>query len=530
MMKKHGKIAAILSVCILALAGCGKGETAETAADTGTAEITEAAEEQTSAETATAAETESETTASEETEDTSAEENLEGYYYECCFDDYIVAHSEEDFIGKGGTREMLDAAKAAVLETDNFKEAYAEMKDNPDGLYDWYFNDGSLLDKDGNFTAVFKEGFSGDFDGDGKNEAFVVYRSVGYTDWGASAAPYRDGEYAVYAGSDGAAEVVSYGYAGSCRAIRYNGFTHMLAEFGVNNSSTKAEIFALEDGRSVRKYDGSIIYGVTHGFLIEEIAPQSPGPWYIFWDNDAKEYRGVSNHGLDRGGAEDTVYVEIDLDTAAEKTVRLEAAKLTDKEITEMISERSSIFDEYISLSEMLKRADIDPNGTDIVFGADNFNIEIMRDDYDGSGSDVTFVKTVYPVYAENSPNAGTLNYSKLWAVTGRSCKGVHYFSSFKVQENKVFTVTVGKNKIVCCVGDPDTEKTYQSVECYAVFNGEVREVYACDGKKLVTDMTSLWLQSYTDENDVQPVQSVEEIFGEQERFENALNGRIELK
>ncbi|MDE5992342.1 MAG: hypothetical protein K2G87_04755, partial [Oscillospiraceae bacterium] len=183
-----------------------------------------------------------------------------------------------------------------------------------------------------------------------------------------------------------------------------------------------------------------------------------------------------------------------------------------------------------VYLSKMLENADIYPNGTDIVFGADNFNIEIMRDDYDGSGSDVTFVKTVYPVYAENSPNAGTLNYTKLWAVTGRSCEGVHFFSSFKVQENKVFTVTVGKNKIVCCVGAPDPEKTYQSVECYAVFNGEVREVYACDGKKLVTDMTSLWLQSYTDENDVQPVQSVEEIFGEQEQFENALNGRIELK
>ena len=47
MIKKQGKIAAILSVCILALAGCGNGRTAETSvettADTVAADVTEAA-------------------------------------------------------------------------------------------------------------------------------------------------------------------------------------------------------------------------------------------------------------------------------------------------------------------------------------------------------------------------------------------------------------------------------------------------------------------------------------------------------
>lgn len=507
-MKNYRKIATILSVCVLALAGCGNGETAETTADTVAAELTETAEEQTSAEITAAEETK--TAASEKTtaaETTSAEndepkaEKFEGSYYECAIDDFIIARSEDSFIRKGGTKEMLDAAKFAVLETDNFKDAYAEITANPDGIYDRYFEDGCLLDQNGSITAVFKEGFSDDFDGDGKKEAFIVYSSVGHSD-DVSAYPYNDIDYAVFVGSDGTAEVVSSGVWGGCKAIRYSGFIHMLTNFGVNNSTMRAEIFALEDGKPAKKHEEYIIRGVTHGFMIEESAPQAPAPWYVFWDNDAGEYRYVSNYGLKSGWKDDTAF-EIDLDTAAEKTVRLEKAKLTDKDVSEAVLEQYS-------------------TGAEIA--------ETFKDDYDGDGVDEYIIKTAYFSDNKYSTNGEDEKNSDIWAVTGRTCKKLGYFYDMSADNSDVFITSVGNNKIICVVESIDTEKTYQLVRCYTMLGGAFREVNADKGYKIVTDMTSLWLQSYTDENDVQPVKSVEAVFGEQELYEQNLYGNIVLK
>ena len=527
LMNRYGKIAAILSVCVLVLAGCGNGETTETAADTIAAELTETAEEQTSAETTeiktseetTEKQTSAETTAAEETETTASKETTaaetalaeiaeekaekyEGSYYECTIDDFIIARSEDSFIRKGGTQEMLDAAKSAVLETDNFKDAYAEITANNNGIYDRYFENGYLLDQNRNITAVFNEGFCDDFDGDGKNEAFIVYSSVGHSD-GASAYPYNDIDYAVFVGSDGAAEVVSSGVWGGCRAIRYSGFIHMLTDFGVNNSTMRAEIFALEDGKPVKKHEEYIIRGVAHGFMIEESAPQAPAPWYVFWDNDAREYRYVFNYGLKSGWKEGTARAEIDLDSAAEKTVRLEEAKLTDKDVSEIVLEQ---------------------------YGTDAEITETFKDDYDGDGVEEFFIKTVYSSDNGYSTDGENEKYSNIWAVTGRTCERLGNFYAMSADNSDVFITSVGNNKIICIVEDIDTEKTYQLVTCYTMLNGELNKINAVKGYKIVTDMTSLWLQSYTDENDVQPAQSVEEIFGEQELYEHALNGRIELK
>ncbi|MBD5138161.1 MAG: hypothetical protein HDT24_02480 [Ruminococcus sp.] len=532
MIKKQGKIAAILSVCILALAGCGNGGTAETSvettADTVAAELAETTEEHTSAETTeiktseetTEKQTSAETTAAEETETTASEEmtaaetvsaeiaeekaeKYEGSYYECAVDDFIIARSEDSFIRKGGTQEILDAAKSAVLETDNFKDAYAEITANNNGIYDRYFENGYLLDQNRNITAVFNEGFCDDFDGDGKNEAFIVYNSVGPTEKTTSAYPYNDTDYAVFVGSDGAAEVVSSGVWGGCRAIRYSGFIHMLTDFGVNNSTMRAEIFALEDGKPVKKHEEYIIRGVAHGFMIEESAPQAPASWYIFWDNEAHEYLYTSNYGLRSGWKEGTARAEIDLDAAAEKTVRLEEAKLTDKDVSEIVLEQ---------------------------YGTDAEITEIFKDDYDGDGVEEFFIKTVYSSDNGYSTDGENEKYSNIWAVTGRTCERLGNFYAMSADNSDVFITSVGNNKIICIVEDIDTEKTYQLVICYTMLNGELSKVNAVKGYKIVTDMTSLWLQSYTDENDVQPVKSVEEIFGEQELYEHALNGSIVLK
>lgn len=63
---------------------------------------------------------------------------------------------------------MIESARQAVLEGDEFKNAAAEIKADTNGIYKRILSNERVIDEKGNLTAAFAEGFSGDFDGDGK--------------------------------------------------------------------------------------------------------------------------------------------------------------------------------------------------------------------------------------------------------------------------------------------------------------------------------------------------------------------------
>lgn len=530
-MKNYRKIAAVLSVCVLALAGCGNRETVETTADTAAAEFTEATEEHTSAE--TAAEEETETVTSEETTvtetttvETAAEteasnpyynnvnefsdtdaENFSGKFYECTFDSFVVAQNEESFIAKGGTREMIEAARQAVLEGDEFKDAAAEIKADTNGIYERILSNEHLTDENKNITAAFAEGFSGDFDGNGSTEAFLRFLSVGST-LDASVYPKSIGSYAVFVNSDGKAEVVRYGVGMSIYALRYNGFTHLCTDYGSNIMSSGSEIYAVENETLVQKHRNFRLGSVSHGFMLIESAAQAPGPWYVFWNNDTKTYDSVANAGWDYNGV--NLY-DVDLDYAAANTIPHDLEELSDDEILKTISDMSgdrlSSYD--IKHSNMFENAGIDPSGEDIVFAPDNFTVELLKDDYDGDGKDEIFAKTAFPVYAEDSPNAGKLSTVFLRSVNGRDITLIDW-SGYRLCENNIFTVQVGQNKLLCIVYKFDAEKKYQNVSCYTFFDGKPRklDLYTA-GHNIVTDMTNLYLQKYGEEDIVKAVSKI---------------------
>ena len=325
-MNKKALVSSILSVLLLSSCAAAPSETAETEQET-TSSITET--ETASETTQTSAETEQTTTAPlSETTVTTTEEtvpettapdltniprspymtaDIADYGERFCdwkFDNTAEVRSESDFFEAGGTKEMLDAAEAAVRDTEIWEKceklcSTAELSE--DGTFYYSVNDtdgekqkgafsrsSKEVDENGHALISFNAAAVYDYDGDGMNEAFIIMtipdpeNIFGYTE-----------DCAVYVNSSGEAQFLTYGVDGAIRLICYDGFTHAQIYYGCNNSTTFAHIYAPENGKAALVCEGSIIED-KEGLALVEYAPQAPGIWYIIWDNIDKTYKELA--------------------------------------------------------------------------------------------------------------------------------------------------------------------------------------------------------------------------------------------
>lgn len=314
------KCTAFISAVIMA--GCSAANTPdETSADTTSAEVTtvsEASSETTSEETTTAeettiSETSAETTVTEETLPGSDLEkhfktdlDISDYDKRFCgfkFDESVIINSEDDFYNKGGTADMLAAAENAVRQTDIWKNTESICKTavlNPDGSFNHtvtengetktvsrFALDSDLVDENGYAKIVFENAVIDDFDGDGKQEAFLLLGTPSF-DWLSD----RE-EFAVFVNSSGEAQLLCNGVGAYFEPIRYDGFMHMGISFGVNIISSFAKIYAVENDIAVEKHDAFSLGGKS-GITMLESAAQAPGCWLVVWDNVDRIYKEVA--------------------------------------------------------------------------------------------------------------------------------------------------------------------------------------------------------------------------------------------
>lgn len=324
-MNKKALISSILSVLLLSSCAAAPSETAETEQETAVSiEETVSAEETASETTQTSAETEQTTTptttettvtTTEETTPTTTAPDLSNiprspymtaeiadYGERFCdwkFDSTSNVYSAEAFLGAGGTKEMLTAAENAVRNSEIWKQCEkicSTAKLSEDGVfhYDSESDRGIMtlsskeVDEKGHALINFDSAAVCDFDGDGKNEAFIILTIPDIENiFGCT-------EYcAVYVNSSGEAQFLTYGVDGAIRLICYDGFTHAQIYYGCNNSTTFANIYAAENGKARLVCEGSIIDG-KEGLALVEGAPQAPGIWLIVWDNIDKIYKKLS--------------------------------------------------------------------------------------------------------------------------------------------------------------------------------------------------------------------------------------------
>lgn len=326
------KCTAFISAVIMT--GCSASntpaETVETTLSDEAATVSETSAETTSAETTTSEETTVSETSPETTvtEEMLPEADLEKHFktdldisdYDkrFCgfkFDESVIINSEDDFYNKGGTADMLAAAENAVRQTDIWKNTESICKTavlNDDGSFTHtvtendetkevsrFALDSELVDENGYAKIVFENAVIDDFDGDGKQEAFLLLGTPSF-DWLSD----RE-EFAVFVNSSGEAQLLCNGVGAYFEPIRYNGFMHMGISFGVNIISSFAKIYAVENDIAVEKHDAFSLGSNQSGIAMFESAAQAPGCWLVVWDNVDRVYKEVSADPLPAGLAWD---------------------------------------------------------------------------------------------------------------------------------------------------------------------------------------------------------------------------------
>ncbi|MGN1137548.1 MAG: hypothetical protein ACI4SF_15190 [Oscillospiraceae bacterium] len=308
-----------ITVCILSallLCSCaGENTIQETPTESVTTQTSASLIETTASQTTTAATT---TTTEEsvpvETEQPEAEPmDLSEYFHfdydtsdyaerfcDWYFDSSCVLQTEQEFLHNGGTKEILAAGEKAVRNSDDFQSVdaisqTAELRDDGnfyytvDGELDHRFSlSDNIVDETGRAQILFNSAVADDFDGDGSTEFFLLY-NIPLFDW-----LDHTLQCLVFVDKNGNAEYLTSGVGGYLVPIRYNGFTHIAACFGVNIMSHFMNIYALENGVAQVKRTAFGL-GNKQGIAISESAAQAPGSWLVVWDNIDKKYKEIQS-------------------------------------------------------------------------------------------------------------------------------------------------------------------------------------------------------------------------------------------
>jgi len=216
------------------------------------------------------------------------------------FDDSCVLLTEQEFLHNGGTGNMLAAGEKAVRSSEDLLAAdeiskTAELRG--DGSFYYTVDDRTdnrfsladkIVDENGRANVLFSSAVIDDFDGDGCTEAFMVY-DIPCFDW----LGYTM-QCLVFVDKNGSAEYLASGYGCSLELIRYDGFAHIAACFGVNITSSYMNIYSIEKGvPQLKRTEFSL--GCKQGIAISESAAQAPGSWLVVWDNIDKTYKEIAS-------------------------------------------------------------------------------------------------------------------------------------------------------------------------------------------------------------------------------------------
>lgn len=324
MKKKKFFVAAAALICIGIMSGCGNGSVSETSS----------AVSETSAETSASATTTTAATTAETFTEMSKPPEIAAYedaqkanlnlppigfvtfpeaedlsgsdlkLYEWKYDGDIICEEESSFAGGA---EVVSAAKSAakeyLAELCASAEAY-EGFETKKIIFDcphWHWNyriSEEMLN--GTAEPEFYRGVCDDFDGDGKNESFILFYWNNPVNTGISAGVFID--------SNGKAEALPDSVCildAELYPVRYNGFTHIIIGGGYNNLTHHAEFYAVENGSAVHKHSEFAPPKPYKGVFMKTWMAQASGDWLIFWNEEKNDYCTVLGDELTDEQAED---------------------------------------------------------------------------------------------------------------------------------------------------------------------------------------------------------------------------------
>lgn len=195
-------------------------------------------------------------------------------------------------------RWAADGAIDAIRQCDRYAELVNWFAENP-GYTEkavYYENDVTVGDwlTDGKPDIEFVAAYINDFDGNGTEEAFVVVKTILFTEF-----PWC---YVIYVDSDGNAAPYeqwnSIIYLNSVDLLDYGRDKQLVFNaYGTVGANTHSPLLGVRDGKMVTHYDSRVGYYKSFCFL-ETVGWQASGE-YMVYDTTEHEYRTVIGKEID---------------------------------------------------------------------------------------------------------------------------------------------------------------------------------------------------------------------------------------
>lgn len=229
-----------------------------------------------------------------------------GSFYQWKYDTSTVSENAADF-----PENELEAARREAegyfikllegAEKEGSENYEAIIKLNIPGYdreWDYGINDYEKC-MSGDCGFKFEKGVRMDFDGDGGEESFFMFKKQPDLNIPIILTVFVDakGEARALEG----AELLS----GELNPVSYNGFTHMAVSGGYNNSTAYTAIYAVENGEAVRKLTEFSLPENFNDVFMRVHMVQAAGHWLVFWNDEINEYCSLSGDPITDGEAEE---------------------------------------------------------------------------------------------------------------------------------------------------------------------------------------------------------------------------------
>lgn len=209
----------------------------------------------------------------------------------------------------------LDSAVLALKQTEDYKKVCdilstinaasgsTELTDGEPSSDGESFYDFFRVSEDGGYEPIFHSAFINDFDGDGKQEQFILLKfpiHMGSVEPDAKEFHLWRRYYLAFVGSDGSTEILdSFWNIDDIALLDYGADKQLIiSSTGVSGADDHDMIFGVVNGKAV------VLYATRGGFEKWNCFLTSDG-WqgygaFMYYDTAAKEYRGITGIILDK--------------------------------------------------------------------------------------------------------------------------------------------------------------------------------------------------------------------------------------
>lgn len=148
----------------------------------------------------------------------------------------------------------------------------------------------------GDISFKFTQGITTDFDGNGKEESFMVFDTyMGEESISVFANAHHltddDLSYIVFADSSGNVQIIGeQSVEIELFELQYSGFSHLAFQGGYNNSTYTAHYYSVHGNEVKHELEQTFVGDISDGFVLQQSMPQAATSYLLFWNEELGKY------------------------------------------------------------------------------------------------------------------------------------------------------------------------------------------------------------------------------------------------